>query len=331
MPTSPRTGAPMPKLPQPLRYFAWLCGLAILSACSGLPPQSSGAPSFSTGARIAGSSSGDLLYAAYKHFIEIYTYPGGVLETTVKTAVSVVGMCSDSTGNVYVAGTAHSASGGPAGVVEVYARKGTSPLASLNLPHGRLPLACSSDPTTGNLAVTEYNARTFTPSVAIFANAGGNPKIYASRALGAYPQPAYDDSGNLFVTSGGNLGALLATGKTSFEKITLDRTLPDVEHLQWDGKYFALQTFLPLKHQGERLFERVYRAQISGTSAKLVGMTRFYGWPVKNPGQSWIADNAIVGTPNVQITIWNYPQGGKAIKVIRPAHVAKAVTVSLAR
>jgi hypothetical protein len=315
-----------------LRYAASLCVLTgAVGGCAGLSPGISPvAPSHEAlRARNAGSQA-DLLYAGVNQRAVVYTYPDGTLQDTFKTSFSIQAMCSDAKGDVFMTATVQNKSGAHTGYVYEYAHGGESPVATLDLPNREMPVNCSSDPTTGNLAVTSYNIRNFAPLVEIYAGGSGSPKLFHSAELGADPQPAYDASGNLFVTSGGNVSALLAKGKQKFEKITLNVTLGNVAHAQWDGKYFALQSYTASKHNGENIFVHFYRVQVSGSVGTIAGVSHFVNWRQKNGGQSWIQGDTVVATPGNSITFWKYPTGGNAFKVLHPSDPTQAVTVSAA-
>jgi hypothetical protein len=240
-------------------------------------------------------------------------------------------MCSNAKGDVFITAEIQSKSGARTGYVYEYAHGGESPVETLDVPSYEIPVNCSSDPTTGNLAVTSYDFRNYAPLVEIYIGGSGEPKVYHSVELGANPQPAYDASGNLFVTSGGNVAALLPKGKRLFKKITLNETIGNVAHAQWDGEYFALQSYAPTKHNGEKIFEHYYRVQVSGATGTIAGISRFDDWLQKNPGQSWIQSDTLVATPYNAINFWKYPAGGRAFKVLHPSDPSQAVTVSLAR
>ncbi len=311
--------------------FGGLCAaLTILVGCA--VPQaalSPGSPAEQNGIGKAGHGSGDLIYAGIRHYIEVYSFPDGSYQETFTTKGFVNGMCSDSKGDVFVAAAPDEASKTGSGYVFEYAHGAKAPLATLNLPNRDVPFACSSDPATGNLAVTAQNSRNFAPSIAIYAKAQGTPTVYTSRFIGADPQAAYDESGDLFATSGGNVGVELLKGKHALTKITIATTLGGVTHVQWDGSDWALQSFLPTKHNGEKIFERIYRLQISGSSGKIAGLTRFDDWPEKDPGQSWIEDAQIVATPFSDIKFWAYPAGRKPTKIVHSSRSVKAITVSI--
>jgi hypothetical protein len=302
---------------------------SMLAAC-GLSQGSVGPNSPSTEFALPNpATSSDLIYAARERYVEVYSYPDGALQTAFTEKGSANGMCADSSGNVFAA-VADVQGSNSAGYVYEYAHGATAPAATLDAPKNDLPQACSVDPTTGNLAVTMQNAKDFEPSVAIYTKASGTPKVYHSNVLGAYPQAAYDGGGNLLATSGGNTVIELAKGQSAFTKITLEETLGGVAHVQWDGKYFALQSFDVNKHNGEKIFERIYRIALSGSTGKVAGITRFDGWPEKDAGQSWITGSTILATPYSKIGFWAYPAGGKPTKTVHSARAVKAITLSVA-
>ncbi len=269
---------------------------------------------------------GDLLYVGSKYHIGIYTYPGGRHESRFAAQGRVEGMCSDVDGNVFVA----SLSGEGHGEITEYAHGGSVPVVSLRLPRHNVPTSCTSDPMTRNLAVPCFDARDNAPSVVIYAGARGRATTYRSDVLGAEPQAAYDDRGNLFATSGGNVAALLAAGARSFATITLRQTLGGVAHVQWDGAHLAVQSFAVSGHNREKIAERIFRLRIRGSMGTIVGSSRFEHWFAQRAGQSWIAGGALVATPRENVVFWKYPAGGDVVKNIRPGDGSIAVTVSAA-
>jgi hypothetical protein len=311
-----------------IRWAAFTLAVSSLLGCgsqSALTPSAiaQGAVTF---ARRAGSS--ELLYAGVKRYADVYTFPGGAQKASFRVAGSIEAMCSDTKGNVFVAAAPPRASATGRGFVDEYSPGEKAPIAKLDLPKDQVPMACSSDPTTGNLAVTAQDEHDYAPGIAIYANAAGTPKFYSLDALGANPQAAYDDNGNLFATSGGDVGVELLAGKSAFMKITLAQTLGGVQHVQWDGTYWALESFEHTKHNGEKLFERIFRVSISGSSAKVVGTVVFDSWPEKDSGQCWIQGGTIVATPLSSIVFWAYPAGGKPTKIVHSNRGVKAITVS---
>jgi hypothetical protein len=273
----------------------------------------------------------DLLYVGAGTTGTIYSFPDGKFVGTFGTAATIHAMCSDEKGNVFITASEKPNKSPAAGFVYEYAHGGTAPVATLNVPSHDIPVSCSRDPKSGNLAVTSWDSRNFAPLVEVYAGASGNPVTYTSHALGAKPQAAYDNAGNLFVTSGGNQGAELVKGGQQLEKIAFDQTLGGADHLQWDGADFALQSFHATKYGKERIPERVFRLQISGTKATVLGLTKFTDWLAGAAGQSWIDEGTIVATPGKHIAFWKYPAGGKALLILHPTNASKAVTVSNAK
>ena len=303
---------------------------AILSACSAAQPALTPPTAAQQSAhRGHAAGSGDLLYVGGNHVVEVYAYPDGTAAGSFKTPGAVSSVCSDTSGNVFVTELPKRNSPDGTGSVVEYAHGGTSPIASLTVPSGEMPMDCASDASSGNLAVTMQNSGSYAPTVAVYAGGSGKPAMYDSSVLGADPSCGYDAQGNLFVTSGGNVMAELAAGKKSFATITLNRTLGGVKHVQWDGTDLALQSFHVTHHNGEKLWERVFRVKVSGSSGKIVGISEFTGWSEKVSGGSWIDGDTIVATPFSNLSFYKYPDGGKPTKVIHLSSHMAAVTISI--
>lgn len=124
-----------------------------------------------------GSRASDLLYISDDGTDDVYaySYPHIELKGPLTGFVRPHGECVDNAGEVFIADN------GASNIIE-YAHGGTSPIAVLSDP-GYVPSACSVDPTSGNLAVTNVE----TPSggqgtVVIYKHATGRPKAY-------YPDP----------------------------------------------------------------------------------------------------------------------------------------------
>jgi hypothetical protein len=322
------TGSAMKTIFKPPFLVTSVCAAAMLGGCMGVAP--SAAPNSGTMAssaqRVRNDGGGALVYIGGRKVVDVLTFPDGSSYGELKIMGAARGMCTDSKGNVFIA--VDPATKSQSAEILEYAHGGSSPIATLSAPNHVDPIACSSDPTTGNLAVSGQDTRNFAPSIAIYANASGSPTILTSPDIGADPQLAYDAGGDLFATSGSNVGAELAQGASSFSTVTFNKTIGLVGHVQWDGKYFALQSFVPLKHNGEKLFERIFRLEISGSDGKFVSATHFLGWPERNAGQSWIAGSAIAATPYSEMVLWRYPSGGKAIKTVHTPNQSESITVS---
>lgn len=267
--------------------------VAILTGCG--DTQAGTVPTFTSAQNEAhqrSGSSGDLLYIASSNTDEVYiaTYPGGTILNTFKTAARPMSICSDANGNVWVPEKDYSS--GPASVVE-YAHGGTTPIATLSLGN-EYPQECAVDPTTGNLAVVDYDA-----NVALFENAQGQPTYYSSVGVVGIPQlVTYDSAGNLFLTARrmDNYG-WLPHGGNAIERSHIKSNKPR-QGLRWDGKYLTLMTDVA-----------VSRYRLNGSRGKKVGTVGPFPACV---GRYWI-------TNGTGLVCTNYPEGTASIYNYRSA------------
>ena len=258
------------------------------------------------------SSGQDLIYASDRETLYILSYPDGkVLFSDFRQARS---MCSDTSGNVYVAAQS--------GAVYVYPHGATTPARSIFLPENSYVFGCGSDPATGNLAVA-YDCENdlecnhgFT-AIAVYKNAQGTPTVYPDPNI-YFQYCGYDNQGNLFamglsVGVGHYRFAELAAGHKSFVNYTLNPKIGKKGgQVQWDGQYITVQ---------DRRDAVIYRFRIRDGKVKTAGLVRFYGG-IGPQGESWIQGNTVLvpyrnsrRSPNY-LAFFDYPQGGEAIKTI---------------
>lgn len=258
-----------------------------------------------------------LLYVSDSATFDVYaySYPKGVLEGTLTGFDNPQGECVDAAGNVFVTNSFK-------GQIVKYSHGGTTPIATLSDPN-QYPLDCAVDPTTGNLAVSNYFSKTGPGSVAIYQNATGTPVYYSDTHMNYVYYLGYDNSGNLFLDGldGQNSFrfAKIPHGSTAFTDITVNQAIGFPGGVLWDGKYVAL---------GDQDANVVYRLKVGSTTATSVGATQLGG--VTYAEQFWLTDftqkakhprphkliapnyyigGAFVGT-------WPYPAGGSATKTI---------------
>jgi hypothetical protein len=256
---------------------------------------------------LPGTSSGsDLLYVADRNGgLYVLTYPQGRLvgEVSLPYAPNSGGICSDGNGDIFVPDRAE--------ILE-YAHGGTQPIATLDDDGGYYePIGCSVDPTTGNLAVTNYKDYPYHGNIAIYADAQGDPTYYSDSEI---PDPTfcgYDNQGDLFI-DGGPPFAELPSGSGSFTNITLNKRINQGGQVQWDGKHITITSLNA---------NRIYRLQISGSAGKLIGMTHLKGPGRHALSQSWIEGSTIIapigpGQADDKVGFWNYPRGGKALTIV---------------
>ncbi len=259
--------------------------------------------------------SGDLLYIAhsghhrFKGLLSVLTFPQGKLVSTIPITRFATGICSDTSGNVWVIVADDNRR-----TAYEYAHGGTTPIAKIHILHSWTGNACAIDPTSGNLAIITGDrlGRNFAD---IYAGAReGKPA--------SYPIPftptacTYDDGGNLFVDGAEGstiffkLGEL-AKGANAFANVTLNKAASWYPGgLQWDGKYLALVE--PFRQQGPS----IYRIKISGSGGDVVAVVRldtlWSGSPLA------IGDGTAVATADEGNVVaqWRYPAGGKRIKTL---------------
>ena len=249
----------------------------------------------------ADAAGNDLLYISsdFSDSIYVYSYPKRQLVGTLTGFTTPGGLCADKTGNVWITnGTS---------ILE-YAHGGASPIATLKDP-GYFVSGCSVDPTTGNLAVTNFEnrKRTGRGSVAIYTNGRGNPTNYVDTNIFYYYYCGYDNKGNLYVDgtlSGGKfVFAELPKGSSTFTDVALLETIESPGGVQWDGKYVVI---------GDRDEPYIYQYTISGSTGREIGSTPL----IAGITQFWIQGRKVVGpNPEGGVGIWNYPTGGNYQKL----------------
>jgi hypothetical protein len=240
-----------------LRIAPVIIATFVLAACAG-PSAGSAPQSFDPSARILTASKmaldakqqQSLLYVSsvLTNDVYVYSYPKGTLEGTLTGFSTPYGLCSDSAGNVWIVNDAVNE------IVE-YAHGGSTPIATLPDPN-EYPEGCSVDPTTGNLAVTNFYSSSGSGSVAIYAKASGSPTLYADPDITNFRFCGYDDKGNLWADGANSSSqfafAELPSGKSSLTTIPVQQTFEWPGGVQYDGKYVAV---------GDTDTGKVYRIQ----------------------------------------------------------------------
>jgi hypothetical protein len=257
--------------------------------------------------------------------LEVYTWPALAPVGTISGLSVPYTLCVDATGDVWVPdfGT---------GIIYEYAHGGSAPIHRLIDLYG-VPGACSSDPTTGNLAIGDYYGASTRPgNVLVYKKARRGPAEYAVPNLTQCFFVAYDNEGNLFANgidaSGRPVLAELPKGGSSFEHVTVEPSVSYPGSLQWDGKYLAEQ---------DGLTNVIYQFRVSDAKAILKGFT-----PLDEAGymdQLWITGGtkrhpqgtAVVGSNYVSYSfeVWKYPTGGYPTAIVQGLSSApEGLTVS---
>lgn len=307
-----------------MRTLATFAFVAVLAGCgqSLNTPLTQGAAQ-SRAHRESGSS-GDVLFATADdisgYYVLVWSYPRG--KFIRKLDGTGVGMCSDTSGNVWVADVAFT------NLIE-YKHNGN---LEKELPDGfGTPWGCSVDPNTGNLAtMQEYGG------LVVFANASGSGTAYSTNLATGY-FCAYDDKGNLFAdgVNDSNQGELveLPKGSTKVESIALNQSIGGTGAVQWDGQYLAVQASQDGHHA------TIDQVQVSASTGTIVGTTLLDSPRTTAPlAQFWIQGNVVAeptGRDGREIGLWKYPEGGQPMRVIErgggyKASIIKGLTVSVA-
>ncbi len=319
------------------RRVVWFLAVDIaLSGCGTTLPRlgAGGGPNSaaSAAARPAGRSwmaraarDQNLLYVADPGTggVVVYTYepPKFRFAGFLSGAASPAGECVDKQQNVYV--TNHSLTNSHA--IFKYAHGGTDPIAILGDPAG-VPIYCSVDPTTGNLAVVDYPFVANGATLAIYEKARGRPRLFSKMGFGMI-SCAFDNRGNLFVDGdviGGFLQfAEMPAGSRTFRRITLQQRFAYPGSIQWDGKHVAI---------GDYRAGIIYRFDIRGKRGTEVGTTPL-------PGSIDVSQFAIQGSHVVvpssdqnyagYVKVYDYPAGGHSTRTLRNFSTPVGVAISL--
>ena len=251
----------------------------------------------------------DLLYVAdyATQAVYVYSYPQGKLVATLTGFKNPQGLCADKSGDVFVADY-------DTGIIE-YAHGGKKPIEILTDPDGS-PVACSVDPTSGNLAVSIETGST--GAVSIYKNAKGTPKTYFYSKSQGSNGCSYDNVGDLFFEVeqlGSDALVELPRGGKTFTNITVNKTIGGNE-IQWDGKHLAI---------GDSP-TNIYRFTINGSQGKRVGITRLES--NNFPVFSILGSTVTAAYPN-GVALWKYPEGGLPTKIIKNGAGGSAFPTSI--
>jgi hypothetical protein len=248
----------------------------------------------------------DLLYISDigTNDVYVYSYPRLKSEGTLTGFSTPYGECVDKAGDVFITNFSTQQ------ILE-YAHGGMNPVATLNDP-GYYPSGCSIDPTTGNLAVTNYsNSDSIRGNVAIYTGAAGAPAAYYTDDI-MYEMflCSYDNKGNLFVDGEqlGSTGFVLAElprAATSFTDIFLNQSIGGISGVQWDGTHVVI---------GDSTTETMYQFTISGDLGTEVGSIPLN--QALDLTQFSIQRGKVVAPYSSAAGIWNYPSGGSAIETV---------------
>jgi hypothetical protein len=304
--------------------FGICAAAAMLAGCGGSQP-SIGTPgatprtqtsAIATQGEPAGSwmlpeaKSGDLLYVAVDDSIEIFTYPGLKEVTSFNPGLGGLGegAANHTTGELCFS------DGGP--FIWLFSHGGEKPFAMLLAPGSGAFNDCAFNPTDNDIAASYESDGG--GCIAIYHSPSGSPTLYSATNIGGCEWLAYDGSGDLYVDglaspSGFGLGELPAGGNQLIA-LTLDKRLKPVGSLQWDGQYMTMAVHRTL-----------YRFTTSGSSVRIVSHVTLQGMHF-NKLQEYSTTYDLLGSrviapigrgPRPKIGFWQYPAGGKSLRVLQ--------------
>jgi hypothetical protein len=266
--------------------------------------------------------------------VVVYSYPAGKKSGTLTGLHDPAGTCSDAAGDVWIVNSAEFE------VVE-YAHAGKKAKATLSDSGAANPLACSVDPTTGNLAVTNLGAASGGGNLSIYTGAKGSPTKYTDPDLMFVYFCGYDDQGNLFVDGLDSAFAFvlaeLPSGSETLQTISLSNAVGFPGGVAWDGAYVAIGDQL---YKGEHK-SAIYQFSVTGSTGTLEGTTALAGscdvlqFAIPSGGSPRKAKqgNTAVAPDDClsNAAFYHYPAGGSPTKALSGLQYPVAAAVSLAR
>lgn len=266
--------------------------------------------------------------------VHIYSFPFGKRVGRLTGFGDPAGLCSDTSGNVWIVDSAS------AQIVK-YAHGSKTPIKTLNAPGAFQLLDCSVDPASRNLAVTDFGSASGAGELYVYERARGRPSKYSDTQLQFAYFCGYDDQGNLFVDGVDGAGAFrlfeLPRGGTKLQSITLNQTVNFPGAIQWDGKY------LTVGDQQYRSTHRsaIYQVVVSGSTASVQGVTKLNSscdvsefWIPKLGSGNKHPQGTKVVAPDLclnDVQIYHYPAGGPATKTLGSVQSPTGATVSVAQ
>lgn len=276
----------------------------MLVACGGFQPSPNAkAVTFSQST----SRSQDLLYVAdpAANNVYVYDYPDGRRVGTISGLIEPGGECSDAQGDVFVtSGFRYS------GQITEYMHGGT--VAVQTLTDNDYPIACSVDPTNGNLAVVDDASA----DIAVFVGGQGYPIRYTDSKVVAFLRCAYDDQGNLFVLAENTAFKFalleLVSGSQNFTTVKTKFKSGYPSSLQWWNASLVVGEAPP--YQNHVFFADRFR--VENGYAKRIGQTKFEinrnwqfnGSPFCLQGHRLVTAVVAPQAPQARIAIWSYPR-----------------------
>jgi hypothetical protein len=248
--------------------------------------------------------------------VYIYLLPNFKLKGTLTGFYEPQGMCSDSSGNIWITNTLTSQ-------IFQYSRTGTL-MKTLSDP-GYYPVGCAVNKTNGDVAVTNIVSTSGYPgNVMIYANGTGSGTPITNSNQYEYFFPTYDTSGNLYVDGFSNSFIYILSECSSSSCSTMNvsgGTLYFPGGLNWD----RVNNNLVAGDQecNAQFASCQYQMTVSGSTATITGSTQLADYNggacdvdqgTLAPFSRYFAGPCIdeYGTASSIAGRWAYPAGGDA-------------------
>lgn len=262
--------------------------------------------------------------------IDIYNYrvQAGKLYGQITGLSFPYGQCVDRDGDVYVVDNDTSK-------IYEYAHGGTTPIATATDKYGK-PVGCSVDPTSGNVAVSNFSGASSSTAGGLDLFTGGlsGSQVYYRKAelYRVFPG-AYDPSGDFFAQgidySGTVNFAELPAGKKRFRMLT-GLTIAFPGSVQWDGHYLAVTD----QDYQYAYTTMIYRVTVSGSKVTVVRSTHLTDNCYPYHDYMVAIQPFVTGTTGKQNAVaagnlncpnsfgfWNYTNGGNPKRTL-PSSIA---------
>ena len=267
--------------------------------------------------------------------VYILTMPALALKGRLTGFSQPEGMCSDKLGEIWLANV-------QAGQMVLLSRTGQM-IRSLYPPKD--PITCAIDPTTGNLAVSEYSYTTNVSDIVIYANASGTPTTYTNPNVSLYNFAGYDPNGDLFVDGypSGTEGFVLAELPKNGNALRIISISGGTFNYPGSLEWYAPGDYLGIGDSGcgNLRTDCVRWTAISGSVGTILGETDLLKstggrtcssyQQVLTPGAMKIAESDYAGScgsSSSSTYVWAYPAGG--LPVSGNSSVGLAVPVGAA-
>lgn len=231
--------------------------------------------------------------------VSVVSLPQGKLVGTLDGFSAPYGACADDAGDVFIVDAR-------ASQIWEYAHGAKSPKAILQ-DSGYEPIACSVDPKTGDLAVTNIFGSTIASgNIIVFAKARGKPTMYRDPSIENFDYCDYDGNGNLYAggqsSADESLFAYLPKGQKTLKSLTLNGPVNSTSPLRWDGQDLAVLDGSP--------GSIIYRFEINGGTGTEVGLLKLRG--TSDVADFWIQDGTLYAPLYNKSTVatYAYPRGG---------------------